>query len=88
MGSYLMSKVPIFIYGPDKIFFINDAKEKKWAYVEEKKSFLNLENSIKKILYNSNLRKQTLECAMKKSKDFELQKIQKKFKDIIGSAYK
>ena len=39
MGSYLMSKVPIFIYGPDKIFFINDAKRKKWAYVENKKSF-------------------------------------------------
>ena len=41
MGSYLMSKVPIFIYGPDKIFFINDAKKKKkkkWAYVENKKS--------------------------------------------------
>ena len=88
MGSYLMSKVPIFIYGPDKIFFINDAKEKKWAYVENKKSFLNLENSLKKILYDSNLRKKTLECAMKKSKDFELQKIQKKFKDILGCACK
>ena len=88
MGSYLMSKVPIFIYGPDKIFFINDAKEKKWAYVEDKKSFLNLENSLKKILYDSNLRKQTLERAMKKSKNFELQKIQKKFKDILGCAHK
>ena len=88
MGSYLMSKVPIFIYGPDKIFFINDAKEKKWAYVEDKKSFLNLENSLKKILYDSNLRKQTLECAMKKSKHFELQKIQKKFKDILVCAHK
>ncbi len=88
MGSYLMSKVPIFIYGPDKIFFINDAKEKKWAYVEDKKSFVNLEKSLKKILYDSNLRKQTLEYAMKKSKDFELQNIQKKFKDIIGCAYK
>ena len=88
MGSYLMSKVPIFIYSPDKIFFINDAKEKKWAYVEDKKSFVNLEKSLKKILYDSNLRKQTLEYAMKKSKDFELQNIQKKFKDIIGCAYK
>ena len=28
MGSYLMSKVPILIYGPDKIFFINDAIKK------------------------------------------------------------
>ena len=88
MGSYLMSKVPIFIYGPDKIFFINDAKEKKWAYVEDKKSFVNLEKSLKKILFDSNLRKQTLKYAMKKSKDFELQNIQKKFKDIIGCAYK
>ena len=83
-----MSKVPIFIYGPDKIFFINDAKKKKWAYVEDKKSSMNLKKSLKEILYNSNLRKQTLEYAMKKSKNFELQKIQKKFKDILGSAYK
>ena len=28
LGSYLMSNVPIFIYGPDKIYFINDAKKK------------------------------------------------------------
>ena len=55
LGSYLMSKVPIFIYGPDKIFFINDAKKKKWAYVEDKKSSLNLKNSIKKILYDQML---------------------------------
>ena len=88
MGSYLMSKVPIFIYGPDKIFFINDAKEKKWAYVEEKKSFINLEKSLIKILYDSNLRKQTLKYAMKKSKDFELQKIQKKFEEILRCTYK
>ena len=47
MGSYLMSKVPIFIYGPDKIFFINDAK--KWAYVEDKKSSMNLKKSLKEI---------------------------------------
>ena len=88
MGSYLMSKVPIFIYGPDKIFFINDAKEKKWAYVEDKKSSMNLKKSLKEILYNTNLRKQTLEYAMKKSKNFELQKIQKKFEYIIRRAYK
>ena len=48
LGSYLMSKVPIFIYGPDKIYFINDAKNRKWAYVENEKSFLKLKNSIKK----------------------------------------
>ena len=88
MGSYLMSKVPIFIYGPDKIFFINDAKKKKWAYVEDKKSSMNLKKSLKEILYNSNLRKQTLEYAMKKSKNFELQKIQKKFEYILRGAYK
>ena len=88
MGSYLMSKVPIFIYGPDKIFFINDAKKKKWAYVEDKKSSMNLKKSLKEILYNSNLRKQTLEYAMKKSKNFELQKIQKKFEYILRRAYK
>ena len=88
MGSYLMSKVPIFIYGPDKIFFINDAKKKKWAYVEDKKSSMNLKKSLKEILYNSNLRKQTLEYAMKKSKNFELQKIQKKIEYILRRAYK
>ena len=59
MGSYLMSNVPIFIYGPNKIFFINDARKKKWAYVEDKKSSINLEKSIKNILYDSNLRKET-----------------------------
>ena len=63
-------------------------KKKKWAYVEDKKSFVNLEKSLKKILFDSNLRKQTLEYAMKKSKDFELQNIQKKFNDIIRCAYK
>ena len=52
------------------------------------KNHLKLKNSLKQILYDSNLRKQTLECAMKKSKDFELQKIQKKFKDILGCACK
>ena len=76
MGSYLMSKVPILIYGPDKIFFINDAI-KKWAYVESEKSLIKLRRILKKILYNSNLRKQTLKYALKKSKDFELKEIQK-----------
>jgi len=83
LGSYLMSKIPIFIYGPEKIYFINDAKKRKWAYVENEKSFLKLKNSIKKILYDENVRKQTLKYAMKKSKDFELQIIQKKLKKIL-----
>ena len=39
MGSYLMSKVPIFIYGPDKIFFINDAKEKNGLMLKIKNHF-------------------------------------------------
>ena len=63
-------------------------KKKKWAYVEDKKSSMNLKKSLKEILYNSNLRKQTLEYAMKKSKNFELQKIQKKFEYILRRAYK
>ena len=86
MGSYLMSKVPILIYGPDKIFFINDAIKKKWAYVESEKSLIKLEESLKKILYNSNLRKQTLKYALKKSKDFELKEIQKKLVNLLKSA--
>ena len=85
LGSYLMSKVPVFIYGPDKIYFINDAKKKKWAYVEDQKSFSKLKNSIKKILYDENIRNQILECAMKKSKEFELKIIQKKLGKIVGN---
>lgn len=85
MGSYLMSNIPIFIYGPEKIFFINDAKKNKWAYVESKKSSTKLEKSLIKILYDSNLRKSTLKCAMKKSIDFELPKIQKKLSHILCS---
>ena len=85
MGTYLMSKVPIFIYGPKKIFFINDAKSKKWAYVEDKKSKKNLEDSLIKILYDLNLRKRILKNAMKKSKDFELPKIQRKLLNILNS---
>ena len=34
MGSYLMSKVPIFIFGPPNVFFVNDAIKRSWAYVE------------------------------------------------------
>ena len=49
---------------------------------------MNLKKSLKEILYNTNLRKQTLEYAMKKSKNFELQKIQKKFEYILRRAYK
>ena len=85
MGSYLMSNVPIFIYGPEEIFFINDAKKNKWAYVESKKSFTKLEKSLIKILYDSNLRKSTLKFAMKKSIDFELSKVQKKLCNILFS---
>ncbi len=86
MGSYLMSNIPIFIYGPEKIFFINDAKKNKWAYVESKKSLMKLEKSLIKILYDSNLRKSTLKYAMKKSKDFELKRIQEKLVNLFGSA--
>ena len=59
--------------------------QKKNGLMLKIKSFLNLENSLKKILYDSNLRKQTLECAMKKSKNFELQKIQKNLKIFLGA---
>ena len=36
LGSYLMSKVPIFIYGPDKIYFISDAKKKNGLMLKMK----------------------------------------------------
>ena len=83
-----MSKIPIFIYGPKQIYFISDAKSKKWAYVEEKKSKKNLEDSLIKILYDLNLRKQVLKNAMKKSKEFDLSKMQKKLFDILKSVKK
>ena len=88
MASYLMSNVPIFIFGPNKIFFINDARKTKWAYVEHRNSVLNLEKSIKNILYDSNLRKEILRYAKKKSSDFELDKIQNKIQKILGSSQK
>ena len=52
---------------------------------KKKNSLLKLKNSIKKILYDENVRKQTLKYAMKKSKDFELQPIQKKLEKILGN---
>ena len=88
MASYLMSNVPIFIYGPNNIFFINDARKTKWAYVENRNSVLNLEKSMKNILYDSNLRKEVLRYAKKKSSDFELDKIQNKIQKILGSSQK
>ena len=42
--------------------------------------------ALKKILYDSNLRKSTLKYAMKKSKEFELNRIQEKLVNIFGSA--
>lgn len=88
MATYLMSKIPIFIYGPKQIYFISDAKSKNWAYVEEKKSKKILEDSLIKILYDLNLRKQVLKNAMKKSKEFDLSRMQKKLFDIFKSVKK
>ena len=83
MGSYLMSKVPIFINGPKKVYFINNAFEKLWAFVDSSNSINNLQNSIEKILNDLDLRKKVVKNAIIMSKEFEIEKIRKKFINLI-----
>ena len=37
LPSYLMSKVPIFIYGPEEVFFVKEAKKKRLGLCTNKK---------------------------------------------------
>ncbi len=83
MGTYLMSKVPIFIFGPKKIYFINNAIKKLWAFVDSSDSVNSLEISIEKILNNLDLRKKVLDNAIIMSKEFEIRKIKRKFINLI-----
>ncbi len=83
MGTYLMSKVPIFISGPKKIYFIDNAIKKFWAFVDSSDSINSLETSVEKILYDLDLRKKVVDNAIIMSKDFEMVKIKQKFIDLI-----
>ena len=83
MGSYLMSNVPIFINGPKKVYFINNAIDKFWAFVDSSNSINSLQNSVEKILNDLDLRKKVVKNAINMSKEFEIKKIRKKFFNLI-----
>ncbi len=88
MGTYLMSKIPIFIYGPKDIYFVNNAIKKSWAYVESSESKLNLEKSLIKILNNFDLRKKIVKNALKISRDFDIKNIQSNFFKLLKQSVK
>ena len=83
MGSYLMSNVPIFINGPQKVYFVNNAVDKSWAFVDSSNSINSIQNSIEKILNDLDLRKKVVKNAINMSKEFEIEKIRKKFFNLI-----
>ena len=83
MPSYLMSGIPIFIFGPNDIFFISEAKKKKWALVCSDNDQVALENSIKKILFDKKFKNNTVKYALKESKNFELELIKKEFLKLL-----
>ena len=83
MASYLMSGIPIFIYGPNNIYFISEAMKKKWALVCNKSDDLFLEGSICKILYDNKTKKIVIKNALRESKNFELKRIKDEFRQKI-----
>ena len=83
MGSYLMSNVPIFINGPKKVYFINNAIDRFWAFVDSSNSINSLQNSVEKILNDLDLRKKVVKNAINMSKEFEIKKIRKNFYSLI-----
>ena len=83
MPSYLMSNVPIFILGPTEIFFISEAKKKKWGYVCKENGIKNIKKSILKILNDDNLKKELIKNAIKESQKFEQNLMKKKFHKIL-----
>ena len=83
MGSYLMSNVPIFINGPQKVYFVNNAVDKSWAFVDSSNSINSIQNSIEKILNDLDLRKKVVKNAINMSKEFQIEKIRKKFFNLI-----
>ena len=88
MGTYLMSKVPIFIYGPKNVYFVNNAIKNSWAHVESLSSLVHLKESLINILYDNNLRKKILRNALIMSKDFEIKKIRKEFTSLLNQSVK
>ena len=83
MASYLMSGIPIFIYGPSNIYFISEAMKKKWALVCNKREVLFLEDSICNILYDIKTKNIIVKNALKESKNFDLKRIKDEFKKKI-----
>lgn len=83
MASYLMSGIPIFIYGPNNIYFISEAKKKNWALVCNKTGGSYLEDSICKILYDNKTKKIIIKNALRESKNFELKRIKNEFRKKI-----
>ena len=83
MPSYLMSKVPIFILGPTDIFFISEAKKKKWAYVCKDNEIKKVQESLMKILYDDRIKEEFVKNAINESKKFELKLMKKKFHKIL-----
>lgn len=83
MPSYLMSNVPIFILGPIDIFFISEAKKKKWGFVCKENKLTNIQESLLTILYNDKIKNELVKNAIKESQKFELNLMKKKFHKIL-----
>lgn len=83
MPSYLMSGIPIFIFGPNDIYFISEAKKKSWGFVCNTNEQIILENSIKEILFDKRIKNNIVKYALKESKKFELEIIKRKFKQLL-----
>ena len=88
MPSYLMSKVPIFILGPTDVFFISEAKKKKWGYVCKDNGIKNIQKSLMKILFDDKLKKELIKNAIHESQKFELNLMKKKFHKILTQSKK
>ena len=83
MPSYLMSNVPIFILGPTDIFFISEAKKKKWGFVCKENEIVNIQKSLLKILYNDKIKDILVKNAINESEKFEQDLMKKKFHKIL-----
>ena len=84
MPSYLMSGIPIFILGPSEIFFISEARKKNWALVCNENNHEKIKKQIYKILFNDEIKKNIIKNAMRESKEFEIEKMKKKFSDLLN----
>ena len=88
LPSYLMSNVPIFILGPTDIFFISEAKKKKWGLVCEDNEIKNIQKSLLEILYNNKIKNVLVKNAINESQKFEHSLMKKKFHKILFQSNK